>query len=94
MIDVESVLQGLLERLSSIEHDRWSHWQKYMHTKCIKNADGSLTIPVELVEQWSRQSEAPYNALSDVEKQSDREQVQKYLPTISAALKASLSAKS
>lgn len=37
----------LLEILSDIEHKRWASWQKYLHSLCINNDDGSLTIPKE-----------------------------------------------
>lgn len=82
----EQIINGLLEQLANIEHERWSHWQKYMHSKGVRQSDGSLLIPAELVEQWDRQIATPYAELSDVEKESDREQVQKYLPTIINAL--------
>lgn len=42
----------LIEILSAIEHDRWASWQKYVHSKCVKNEDGSLTIPVDSVVWW------------------------------------------
>lgn len=75
-------LNSLKEELAAIEHDRWAHWQKYMHEKCIQNEDGSLTIPKEFVSKWSLQIATPYAALSEKAKDSDREQVDKYFPTI------------
>ncbi|MEE7493093.1 hypothetical protein [Methylobacterium oryzae] len=79
---VSDALGGLVEELAAIEHERWAHWQRYMHGKAEKQADGSLVLPAHLVDQWERQIETPYAELSDAEKDSDREQVQKYLPTI------------
>jgi hypothetical protein len=76
----------LLETLAAIEHERWSHWQRYVHSKCTRAADGSLTIPAELVERWATQMRTPYPELSDKEKESDREQVRRYLPVIGGAL--------
>ena len=76
----------LLELLASIEHERWSHWQSYMHSKCIEGEDGSLTIPAELASQWSQQMSMPYAELSEKEKESDREQVRRYLPTLTAVV--------
>ncbi|WP_416637557.1 hypothetical protein [Pseudomonas sp. OHS18] len=75
-------LEALKEQLAAIEHARWSHWQKYMHKKCIRNSDGSLTIPKELVVKWDNQSRTVYADLTEKEKQSDREQVDKYLPLL------------
>lgn len=69
----------LIEILAAIEHDRWSHWQSYLHSKCKKNDDGSLTMPRELVEKWNTQIETNYYDLTEKEKESDREQVMKYL---------------
>lgn len=72
----------LIERLAAIEHQRWAHWQKYLHSLCEVNNDGSLTIPANLVSKWNRQIETKYENLTEKEKDSDREQVMKYLPLI------------
>jgi hypothetical protein len=83
-------LEGLLEKLADVEHERWSHWQRYLHSKCERVSDGSLVIPAHLVEQWEVQMNTPYSALSEAEKESDREQVRRYLPIITDALKPDL----
>lgn len=75
----------LKEQLAALEHRRWAHWQKWMHSVCIRNEDGSLTIPAVLVERWERQIATPYEALSEREKDSDREQVNRYWPLIKSA---------
>lgn len=82
--DLRAVLESpaLLERLAAVEHERWAHWQRYVHDHCTANEDGSLTIPAELVARWSEQIETPYAELSEVERESDREQVRRYLPLI------------
>lgn len=66
----------LIEELASIEHERWSRWQSYLHAKI--DHDGRL--PTGLIERWTRQINTPYDQLTELEKQSDREQVLKYLP--------------
>lgn len=71
--------KALIETLSALEHDRWAHWQNYLHSKCKENDDGSLTIPKELVEKWNAQIQTSYSDLTEKEKESDREQVMKYL---------------
>ena len=76
----------LLESLAAVEHERWSHWQRYLHSKCEAGEDGALTIPAAFVEHWSKQMSTPYDELSEKEKDSDREQVQRYLPIIADAL--------
>ncbi|MGN7127650.1 hypothetical protein [Methylorubrum thiocyanatum] len=83
---VAETLNGMIEQLAAIEHERWAHWQCYMHSKGSRQSDGSMLIPAELVAQWESQIERPYAELSEDEKESDREQVEKYLPTIIGAL--------
>ena len=84
--DVTERLEAAAETLASIEHERWAHWQRYMHSKADLQADGSMVIPAELVAQWARQIDTPYNDLSPDEQESDREQVRRYLPAVVAAL--------
>lgn len=83
---IEQALDGLLEKLAAIEHERWSHWQRYMHGKGNLQTDGSLIIPAELVKQWERLVATPYLALTEKEKESDRDQVRRYLQTITDGL--------
>jgi hypothetical protein len=70
---------GMREKLSDIEHTRWSGWQAYLHSKCIKNADGSLTIPAGYVFHLERLINTPYNKLTEKEKDSDRVEANKTL---------------
>ncbi len=85
---LKNVLDDLLETLASVEHERWSHWQRYMHSKCVPQGDdGALLIPDDLVKRWEKQIDTSYSALTNEEKESDREQVRKYLPLIVDALR-------
>ena len=84
---IKSLLKSLIDELASVEHERWSHWQKYMHGKCKKNRDGSLVIPSDLVKRWEKQIYTSYSDLSADEKCSDQEQVLRYLPIIEKALR-------
>lgn len=68
----------LFEELAEIEHQRWGHWQRYMHSKLIPNERGELVLPTLLVERWNNQIDIPYQGLSEKEKDSDRDQVMKY----------------
>lgn len=79
-------LNGLMESLAAIEHERWAHWQRYMHDKGHIQADGSLIIPKDLVRHWERLIATPYHDLTEKEKESDRDQVRRYLPTIADKL--------
>lgn len=76
----------LLEVLAAAEHERWAHWQRYLHEQCIPGPDGSLTIPADMVRQWTDQMNTPYADLSEAEKDSDRDQVERYLPLIEQVL--------
>jgi hypothetical protein len=82
----EHVLNSLIEQLAAIEHQRWSHWQRYLHSQCVQQLDGSLLIPADLVARWQKQIDTQYADLDQEEKESDREQVRKYLPVIASAL--------
>jgi hypothetical protein len=83
---LEAVLGRLMEQLSTIEHERWSHWQRYLHSRGVRQPDGSLLLPADLVDRWEKQMNTDYNGLSNGEKESDREQVRKYLPLIISAI--------
>lgn len=87
--DLFGRLQPLLEILASIEHERWAHWQRYVHERCTPvGQEGDLVIPGELVKRWVREMNTPYSELPEEQKESDREQVRKYLPVILDALDA------
>ena len=78
------VESGLYERLAAIEHERWSDWQRYVHSLCKKQDDGSLVIPAEQVAKWEQQIATLYEELTEAEKDSDREQVDRYWPLVSS----------
>lgn len=69
----------ILEKLADNEHNRWANWQKYVHSKCMKNKDGSLTIPKEYVEHWNYEINTKYKDLPENIKESDRNEVRQIL---------------
>lgn len=85
---IRKVLESeqLVDELAAVEHERWAHWQRYVHDHCERQQDGSLVIPAELAARWEAQIETPFVGLSEREKDSDREQVRRYLPVIIDAL--------
>ena len=87
---VGSLLTGLRDDLAAIEHDRWGHWQRYMHAQChaAPSEGGALVIPANLVEQWTWQADTTFAKLSPKEQDSDREQVDRYLPFLIERLRA------
>lgn len=80
--DIENQLVASIDALAEVEHKRWAHWQDYMHSKGIVLADGSLVLPADLVARWERQIRTPFDELSETEKESDRRQVQQFIPTV------------
>jgi hypothetical protein len=82
----EALLESLVERLAAIEHERWSDWQRHVHELAERRSDGSIVLSHELVQRWDAQIVAAYSDLSENEKDSDREQVRRYLPVIVDAL--------
>ena len=90
----------LKEKLAAIEHERWADWQRWMHDQCLKingqvGEEGyGLVIPNDLVARWERQIKTPYSELSEKEKASDTEQVDRYWPLVeSYATKKALEAR-
>lgn len=75
------------EELAALEHERWAHWQRYLHEQCEQGPDGSLMIPADQVVRWTRQMSTPYAQLPEPEKDSDRELVRHYLPVIAKAVR-------
>lgn len=80
-------IDELKEKLAAIEHERWSDWQKWMHS--VLRRSGELTEGVdEILQRWDKQIATPYSKLSATEKASDMEQVDRYWPLIKSWLEA------
>jgi hypothetical protein len=77
-------MPDLIEQLAAIEHSRWSDWQRYCHQCGHRNPDGSITLDAGTVGHWERQIATPYADLSEREKESDREQVRRYIAIVEA----------
>jgi hypothetical protein len=77
-----SEMATVVEQLADIEHQRWSDWQKWCNQVLREN--NSSPEQGDILERWDRQIETPYSELSESEKESDREQVRRYLPIILA----------
>lgn len=82
-----NLISELAEKLAVVEHERWAHWQKFVHESGIRQNDGSILLTKELVDRWERQIATSYDNLTEREKESDREQVRKYLPLILSTLR-------
>ena len=85
--DLEKLKESLkngerMERLADVEHKRWANWQSYLHSLCVKNEDGSLTIPKERVEWGNKEIETSYYHLEEKLKEYDRIEVRNTLKEI------------
>ena len=60
------------EQLAAYAHEAWAGWMKYLFSRSTKSADGSVTIPPDLVARWERQVATDYADLPEGEKDSDR----------------------
>ena len=72
--------EKLREKLAEIEHQRWADWQKWCH-KVLRENCPSPELE-KILERWDRQINTPYFKLAEKEKDSDREQVDRYLPLL------------
>jgi hypothetical protein len=66
------------DSLAEIEHERWSDWQAWCHKILRENCPSPELEAV--LERWDRQIATTYKDLTESEKQSDRDQVNRYLP--------------
>ncbi len=69
--------EELRQKLASIEHERWADWQKWCHKVLREQVPYSPELELVLT-RWDKQIETPYSGLSDKEKASDMEQVDRY----------------
>jgi hypothetical protein len=72
------------ERLAEYAHAAWSGWMSYMFSKSTWHADGSVTIPPDLVERWQRQVDTRYADLPPNERDSDRAEADRMLAIVDA----------
>lgn len=77
-------VRELKEQLAAIEHERWSDWQQYMHDKMgkLNGLEDTFVLDGKHYKHWQRQIMTPYKELTEAEKNSDREQVDRYWPLI------------
>ena len=76
------------EKIAEIQHAIWSHWMKYLFSKCYqesKEGEFICVIDGDCVERWKRQMNTSYSDLTEKEKESDRHQADKVLPLLHEA---------
>lgn len=81
--------EELREKLAAIEHERWSNWQRYLHGLCVEQPESkNLVIVRTMREHWERQMNTHYDKLTEAEKDSNRKEVDKYLPLLKDLLES------
>lgn len=86
---MKSAKERLREMLAEQVHVSWSGWVRYqLVTKGIQNEDGSVTVPKEFVERWTRQMKTTHDQLPEEEKSPDRTEADSYISVIEKWLKS------
>jgi len=70
------------DSMAAAQHLIWSNWMKHQFDQGTFNEDGTWTMPKEKVERWQRQMNASYADLTESEKESDMDQVERMLSFI------------
>lgn len=91
--NIEQLKEKIYEQLADIEHQRWSDWQKYMHSKMEPDGREFMLLPYSLFTRWERQIHTNYSELSEHEKQSDRDQVDRYWLLIDSLIDQAIQAR-
>ena len=73
--EVVRIILSLKEELADLEHEQWANWTDYYFSKQITQED---------LNRWMRQINTPYHALSQKEKDSDREYADKVIKLINS----------
>jgi hypothetical protein len=74
----------LREKLAELAHNQWVGWMNYLFSQCEINIHGHCVIPQWANERWHRQVATRYADLSEVEKDSDRNEADRFLAVFSA----------
>jgi hypothetical protein len=86
---------NLREKLAALEHDQWAHWSKHLLNflgLTTEWVDGTVEARFgakhgDRVDTWWTQIETPYDQLSEIEKDSDREWADKVLEVVNEHLR-------
>lgn len=79
---LDTIEYALQEQVADYAHEAWAGWIRYMFGLALHNADGTLTLPAQSVERWTRQASTPYADLPEDEKASDRREARKILDIV------------
>jgi hypothetical protein len=74
------------EALAAYAHEAWAGWMRYLFEHGQFNEyNGTFIINADKVDRWYRQMDTPYVALSEAEKESDRDEADKMIAIVEAA---------
>lgn len=80
--DEKPDVNNLQQALAAYAHKAWSKWMKYLFAQCKVNEDGSVTIPADKVQRWTRQMNCDYSVLPASEQLSDMDEAYEILNII------------
>ena len=80
------MITDMREKMAALCHDQWAGWMEYLFLKS-KQVDGCVIIPAWAVERWRRQVATRYPDLSEDEKNSDRNEADRFLSIFNAEIK-------
>jgi hypothetical protein len=75
-------LKPIREYLAEFAHSQWTGWMEYLFSKCVLNHDGTMTIPTWAVDRWHKQIETKYDDLEESEKDSDRDEADRFIEVL------------
>jgi len=77
--------RDLREKLAELCHSQWAGWMEYLFYKS-KQVDGCVIIPAWANDRWRRQIATKYSDLSESEKDSDRNEADRFLSLLAAEI--------
>jgi len=93
--NIKKNIEEFIEKGADLEHTRWSKWQEYMHGFCIEKtitppetanmSYQAMTFPKKFFDRWQKQINTQYKNLTEKEKESDRKEVEVYIPLLKQA---------
>lgn len=79
------MITDMREKMAALCHDQWAGWMEYLFLKS-KQVDGCVIIPAWAVERWRRQVATRYPDLTEDEKNSDRNEADRFLSIFNAEI--------
>jgi len=80
-----AMIADMREKMAALCHDQWAGWMEYLFLKS-KQVDGRVIIPAWAVDRWRRQVATRYSDLSEDEKNSDRNEADRFLSLFNAEI--------